>query len=387
MDRKKHIYLIYEFLSEQGGLEREIINHANFLIEEGFEVKVLTCYLDRKILGLLPFGKLKIETIGKINTGIESLNLILCFLGFNNLKRHNPDSFLSYSFPSNFLIRKKKTKKINYINHYPHFIYLSEKGKKEWSDSTQGTKRKISVFLSNFFKKKIKKTDKKLIKANNLNYTNSQFTKRKLDALYNMDSIVSYPPLDPKFKPSKRKMDEKFIFSSSRIIPDKKYEWLICSLSFMKNRMPLYIAGSVEEGYKNSLKNLANNEKINLKFLGRLTTEDIIEYYSNAQVFAFPTPKEDFGLVPAESLACGTPVVVWGDGSGPTEQVINGVNGYHAKPYNLKDFAKKIDLVIDNKLKQKNRKKIIESAKKFSYNSTKKNFICEIKKLFNNQPK
>jgi len=98
-------------------------------------------------------------------------------------------------------------------------------------------------------------------------------------------------------------------------------------------------------------------------------------------IFAFPTPNEDFGLVPAEAMACGTPVVIWGDGAGPTEQVIDGVSGYYAKPYNLKDFANKIDLAIESKIKKKNRRKIILASKKFSYNAIKKDFIKEIKKI------
>ena len=67
--------------------------------------------------------------------------------------------------------------------------------------------------------------------------------------------------------------------------------------------------------------------------------QKLIIYYTNATLFAFPAPGEDFGLVPAESLACGTPVVVWGDGAGPTEQITDGLNGFHAKPYDLKDFV------------------------------------------------
>jgi len=149
----------------------------------------------------------------------------------------------------------------------------------------------------------------------------------------------------------------------------------------MKNKRLIFVAGTVQDSYKNVLLSLAKKYKVELKFLGRLTTEQIREYYSSAEVFAFPTPEEDFGLVPAESLACGTPVVVWGDGAGPTEQVINGVNGYHAKPYELKDFAAKIDKIIDSNMKKKNYKKIIESSKKFSAAEVKKNFLKEFEKI------
>jgi len=377
MDRKKHACLIYEFLSEQGGLEREIITHANFLKESGYEVTILTCYLDKNILKLLPFDNLKIETLGKFNTGIESLDMALCFLGLNNIKKYNPDFFLSYSYPSNFLIRNKKTKKVNYINHFPHFLY--EENKTEWASSTQGVKRKISLVFNLFLGNFLKKLDRKLVHKNDLNFTNSEFTKKRMDSLYKINSIVSYPPLDKAFKPSKNNIKERFIFSSSRIIPDKKYELLIDSMKYMKNKLPLYLAGTVNENYKEKLIALANKNKVDIKFLGRLNTQEIIDYYTAAEVFAFPTPGEDFGLVPAESMACGTPCVVWGDGAGPTEQVVDKVTGYHADPYKIEDFASKLDLVIDGKMKHKNKNKILKQANKFFYGEIKKDFLKELK--------
>lgn len=381
MKKKGTICLIYEFLSEQGGLEREIINHSNMLMEEGYDVKVLTCHFDKKILEQLPFGNIKIETLPKKHTKFEIVNLASCALGFNKLKKYNPDAFLIYSFPSNYLIRNKKVKKINYMNHLLHAYHMPLKERIEWAAGTQGIKRWISVVGSLFLGDWVTRLDRRLVLGDNLHFANSEFTKKRLDKKYGINTVVSFPPLDPKFKPSKNKMKEKFIFSSSRIIPDKKYEWLIKSIGYMKNKIPLYIAGSVEENYKRSLIELARKQKVTIKFLGRLNTEQIIDYYTNAVAFAFPTPGEDFGLVPAESLACGTPVVVWGDGAGPTEQVIDNINGYHAKPYDLKDFASKIDKVIDTKLKTKNQKRIIASARKFSYGEIKKGFVKEVEGL------
>lgn len=374
---------MYEFLSEQGGLEREIINHANMLQEAGYEVKILTCHLDKKIFQQLPFQGLKIEVLSKVKFKYEILNLGLCALGLNNIRKYNPDAFLVYSFPSNFLIRSKSSKKINYINHLLHAYHMPLKERVEWAKNTQGIKRWASVIGSLFLNSWITEMDKKIVsKKNHLHFTNSNFTKKRIDNHYGINSIVSYPPLDPRFdSPSKKKINEKYIFSSSRIIPDKKYELLISAMKYMQNKIPLYIAGSVEDSYKDRLLSFARKGGAQIKFLGRLNTEQIIDYYTNADLFAFPTPCEDFGLVPAESMACGTPVVIWGDGAGPTEQVIDGLNGYYARPYDVKDFAAKMDKVIDSGMKQKNRKEIISSVKRFRYSEIKKDFVKHIDKL------
>jgi glycosyltransferase involved in cell wall biosynthesis len=37
---------------------------------------------------------------------------------------------------------------------------------------------------------------------------------------------------------------------------------------------------------------------------------EIIELYASAKCFVFP-PEEDFGLVPVEAQACGTPVIAY----------------------------------------------------------------------------
>ncbi len=372
------ITLIYEFLQENGGIERLITNHADFLMKEGHEVSILTCHLGDEMKDFLKSKKIKVYELPFFKSSYLWINLLSCFLGFNKLKKYKIDLFISYSFPASFLIRNKKQKKIFYMNHLPNFLYLKGKDKLEWANTFE---RKLAVILSWILGPILSKLDKKLVKENSLIFSNSNFTKNKIDKNYNVNSVCLYPDLDKIFNPSKKKIKEKYIFSPGRIIPDKKFDWLINSLVYSKNKLPLYISGSGNENYIRELKKLASKNKIEINFLGRLNTNKLVEYYSNAEILAYPTPGEDFGLVPAESLACGTPVVVWEDGAGPTEQIKDKINGYYAKPYDLKDFAKKIDLCINEDFKRKNREKILNSSKIFSHEFIQKKFIKEINKI------
>ncbi|MEK6952893.1 MAG: glycosyltransferase [Nanoarchaeota archaeon] len=378
------IYLIYDFLTESGGLERLMANHAKMLKEEGFEVDVLTYHYTQEVIKRAGFEGITIKNISIVKTRSELINIFLSiflsFFGINKLRDCNPDLFITYSFPANYLIRNKRMRKINYMNHYPHFLYLKGKEKIEWASSIKGFKRWLVTISSWFFGWYFKKLDMTLVLKSNLNFANSNFTKKRLDKLYNIKCIVSYPPISKVFKPSERKISDKYIFAAGRIIPDKKYDWLIESCSLMKNKLPLYISGDGSHEYVEKLTKLAEEKGVEIKFVNR-SLNDLIIYYTNASVLAFSTPGEDFGLVPAESLACGTPVVVWGDKAGPTEQVIDNVNGYYANPYDLKDFAEKLDKTIYTNLKTRNRKMIIESSKKFSYEEVKMGFIKEIKKI------
>lgn len=51
---------------------------------------------------------------------------------------------------------------------------------------------------------------------------------------------------------------------------------------------------------------------------------------ANAKAFLFP-PLEDFGLVPIEAMAMGTPVIAYGEG-GALETVVDGVTGVFFSP-------------------------------------------------------
>jgi Glycosyl transferases group 1 len=65
----------------------------------------------------------------------------------------------------------------------------------------------------------------------------------------------------------------------------------------------------------------------NVEVLGKLTTRELRELYSNARFTAFPFTEEPFGLVPIESMACGTPVLTYGR-QGPGETVLHDRTGW-----------------------------------------------------------
>ena len=207
--------------------------------------------------------------------------------------------------------------------------------------------------------------------------------------------IVSYPPVGSMFKPlvnsntlKKYKITESYLFSSGRLIPDKRFDLLIDAYTKSKQQLPLIISGKGSE-----LNNLISlSEKLNIKnkvkFIGFVTTQELIHLYSSAEAYVIPTPEEDFGLTTAEALSCGSPLIVWHDGGGSCEQCIDGINGYKAEPYDTLDMANKIDLCIESKFKVNHQKEILESAKKFSEETQKDIFINAIESIIiNSKPK
>lgn len=65
-----------------------------------------------------------------------------------------------------------------------------------------------------------------------------------------------------------------------------------------------------------------------IRFLGRLSDNDLPKFYRSADVFVLPTVSgEGYGLALAEALASGLPAVVTDDGA-PRELVVDHVNGF-----------------------------------------------------------
>ncbi len=114
---------------------------------------------------------------------------------------------------------------------------------------------------------------------------------------------------------AKYQLPEKFIFFVGTFSPRKNLGRLIESFSLLKrnNRIPhkLVIAG--EKGWKfgrdlDLVKSLELEEQI--IFPGYISSEDLPAVYGLADVLAYPSLYEGFGLPPLEAMACGTPVVV-----------------------------------------------------------------------------
>ncbi len=76
----------------------------------------------------------------------------------------------------------------------------------------------------------------------------------------------------------------------------------------------------------------------NMHDLGRLNQQEVIKAMQNADAFLFPSRSEGFGLVAAEAMACGLPVICT-QGSSLIEVVQHGKTGLLCSTDNLKSFA------------------------------------------------
>jgi len=374
------ILLVYDYLSEVGGIERIMATHTHWLKEKGHEVKMVFNFVNQEILDYEFLKGTDIRESGSLKHGGEAIR-VFSALFFNKLKKYDADLVIAYSFPSLFTTRNLKAKKI--FHYLPmEFVYFPVKKRWSWANDS---KRKLTFFATLLLGPFLKILDKVLIK-DKLVLSLSEFTQKEVKERYGVDSAITYAPLGSVFRPSKKpsetlkkyNLHNKFVLTAGRIIPDKRTDWLIEIFSKLKDKkLDFVIAGQIEPTHKEELVILAKKFGVTnrVKMLGLVSQKELIDLYTASEAFIFASVKEAFGLVPVEAMACGVPVVAWKDEAGPNEYVLDGVNGYFAKPYDLDDFVDKAEKLLDGNFKKKNKKKIIDSSKKFSEKEQKDIFL------------
>ena len=147
---------------------------------------------------------------------------------------------------------------------------------------------------------------------------NSQYVAGRIRRYYNRGSTIVYPPVDTDFyTPDGRAGSPNFLIVSA-LVPYKRLDLAIEACR--RVRVPLRIVGTGPELPR--LQALAGGD---VEFLGWQPDAEIRQLYRAATAVLLPGV-EDFGIVPVEAQACGTPVVALNEG-GAAETVVDGVTG------------------------------------------------------------
>ncbi|HHP8620870.1 TPA: glycosyltransferase, partial [Klebsiella pneumoniae] len=135
---------------------------------------------------------------------------------------------------------------------------------------------------------------------------NSQFIARRIKKVYGRDADVIYPPVDVnRFELNFNKED--YFFTASRLVPYKRIDLIVEAFSEMPNRKLVVIGDGPE------MQKIKSKAKTNIEILGYQPDSVMQEYMRNAKAFVFAA-EEDFGIIPVEAQACGTPVIAFGKG-------------------------------------------------------------------------
>lgn len=199
----------------------------------------------------------------------------------------------------------------------PHICYCHTPMRYAWDMSHHYFNRARysapTLFAINQIMPRLQKWDKRVAGRVDVYIANSNYVKGRIEKIYGASARVVYPPVDLEYyTPGENDVKENYLMVSA-FAPYKKVD--IAIELFTERKMPLVIVGAGEDEQR--LRDMAGPT---IKFEGAVPRDRLRELYRNSKALIYPG-EEDFGIIPVEAMACGTPVIAYGKG-GALETVV-----------------------------------------------------------------
>lgn len=362
------VALVYDRVNKFGGAERVLLTlHELFpdaplytLVYEPTQAKWADAFtVHPTFLNSIPFLRTRHEMLAP-----------LAPLAFETQNFDDYDLVISItSSDAKAILTKPKTL---------HVCYCLTPTRYFWSGEGEYQNDPKMKFLPRMIKKYLRTVDLLTSMRPDAYIAISQEVKNRIKSFYGRDSLVVYPSIEDKFftKKPKSASSREYYLVVSRLVPYKKVDLVI--KAFNKLNSPLLIIGTGSEEIQ--LKKMASGNK-NIKFLGHIDDTKLTRYYQNAKAVIFPQ-EEDYGLVPLEAQASGTPVIAYGKG-GALETIVSMETGVFFSKQTPSSLVIAINKFEKTAIKYSD---CIDQAKKFSNSIFKKNFLAAIDQLLATSP-
>lgn len=201
--------------------------------------------------------------------------------------------------------------------------------------------------------------------------TSFKVDKKKCHVIFN-PAIISKRNKASETKPDNIMLP--YILYAGRLVRQKQVEHIIYAYNKLGDTgCKLVIAGSGPE--RKFLEDLVCRLNIENKVFFVGFQNDLALYYENASLTVLASKHEGFPNVLVESLCCGTPIIAYDCPSGPSDIIINGINGELVEPNNIEDLTNKISAGL-------NRSWIRDDIIKTADNFSEELFFNKYKSLF-----
>ncbi|HWN26077.1 MAG TPA: glycosyltransferase [Actinomycetospora sp.] len=156
---------------------------------------------------------------------------------------------------------------------------------------------------------------------------NSRYVARRIARTWSREARVIHPPVEVERIASVRDwrtllagdeartaaaLPHDYVLGASRFIPYKRLDLTIRAGEAVG--LPVVLAGGGPE--ERALREIAATARVPVHFVVDPSDALLYSLYQRATVFVFP-PVEDFGIMPVEAMAAGTPVVINAEGGAP----------------------------------------------------------------------
>lgn len=180
----------------------------------------------------------------------------------------------------------------------------------------------LKNIAARYFLHKIRIWDTRTANGPDILIANSNFVARRIKKIYGRSAEVIHPPVHlANSRPTVQKGDHFLV--ASRLVPYKNIETIVRAFANAPD-LKLIVAGSGPQ-----FEMLSKIAPPNVTMKGFVPTAELRDLMASARAFVFAA-EEDFGIVPVEAMAEGTPVIAYGRG-GCLETVVDGKTGLFFK--------------------------------------------------------
>ncbi|MEH2292462.1 glycosyltransferase [Nostoc sp.] len=308
------IALVHDYLTQRGGAERVF----ELLCKRYPEADIFTSLYDpQKTIDL---GDRIVNTtfLQKIPYAAKYFRSMapLYFPAFRALDLQDYDLIISSSTSFAKAVRKNpNARHICFCHNVTRFLWDTTTYLREYGDY-----RYFAPLIEQVFEV-MRKVDLKYAQEPDLYIANSSVVARRIENIYGKKAMmVNYPIDTSKFLFSDIK--DEYYLASARMISYKRLDIIVEAFNWLGWR--LLISGDGPEQARLKSKALQN-----IEFLGHVSDTTRKDLFSKAKSIIVAA-LEDYGLVPVEANASGTPVIAYGAG-GVLDTQISGETGVFFK--------------------------------------------------------
>ena len=331
----KRIFIFTDNIFIFGGVERTVSVLSNELCKE-YDVTIVSLYkMEEK-------PKFNIDERIKIITILENGEKIPFTKGLlklrkkvkEKLKNEKPDVFIVASM-RNFLLctcMKKRCKKFIGWEHSSTFA--------ENKPIKRGIK--LGRIVAKYF------ADKIVVLTNRDldNYIKTlHVSKEKMFQIYNAIDKKAISDI-----PYKR--DSKKIITVGRICEDKGYDLLVQVAKIVLSKYPDWIwdiyGDTNYEKDKNELIKMVEDSGVKRQLILKGFSKNMYDTYKDYALYVMTSKNEGYPMCTLEAHGSKLPIVSFDCDCGPSEQIIDGVNGYLIPCFDINKMAERINYLIDN---------------------------------------
>ncbi|NBX86083.1 MAG: glycosyltransferase family 4 protein [Proteobacteria bacterium] len=212
-------------------------------------------------------------------------------------------------------------KGLRVLPHQLHVCYIHTPVRYAWDLREEylaetGNNKGVKGWLIRFFLERLRRWDKRVSGRVQHYIANSAFVAKRVKDFYGREAEVVYPPVAVDDFPLFKGKRGGYYLATSRQVPYKKIHQIAEAFKQMPERQLMIVGNGPEHG------RIAEIAKgcANIKLVTKAPFAELKGYMQKARALVF-NAKEDFGIMPVEAMACGTPVIAYGQG-GATESIV-----------------------------------------------------------------